>query len=332
MHSMSQDRPLSKISFFISSTFVDMVQHRNAVIKKIQSRSGIINAQEFFGARDSQPLDTCLQEVGNSNVFLLFLSPRNGSIDSESGKSFVNREYERASELGILRLAYIMDEEYDGYPIKYVSKGADAEPLAAFKQRVMNELTVSKFTSPEDLASKVYVDLMRELPKSGFNIGTENEGDVTNRIVETLRRFCLLPKIHNGIAVSLKGVLGEPKRVSEAQCKALSLKRGQALVCDISAEDNAISELLVDSRIQLFSESRTAESLLNIQQYKPVIVEAQTVYGVISVRTPYYGFEYETGIFDSTLSKLAGRQRVVTGYDETKEELLGLYLKDISLL
>ena len=87
-----------------------MVQHRNAVIGKIQSKAGIINAQEFFGARDSQPLDTCLSEVERSQVFLLFLSPRNGSIDQESGKSFVEREYEKACELGILKLAYIMDE------------------------------------------------------------------------------------------------------------------------------------------------------------------------------------------------------------------------------
>ena len=326
---MTQETPLTNISFFISSTYVDMMQHRDHVLRKIQRRSGIINAQEFFGARDSQPLATCLEEVERSQVFLLFLSPRNGSFDNESGKSFVEREYEKASELGILRLAYVMDEEYE-YPIKYVSKGKEADCLAAFKQRVMTELTVSRYTTPEDLASKVYEDLKRELPKKGFNIGTEDERDETGRVIETLRRFCLLPKIHNGRRVHIKSVLGEPKRASESQCHALSLKIGEALLCDIYAEDNAISELLHYSRILLFAEGKTAESLLDVQNGKSVNVEAQTVYGFISIKTPYYGFQYETGVFDSTMSKLAGRQRVITGYEETKEELLGLYLKDVS--
>jgi hypothetical protein len=307
-----------------------MVQHRNAVIGKIQSKSGIINAQEFFGARDSQPLDTCLNEIERSKVFLLFLSPRHGSIDHESGKSFVEREYDKACELGILKLAYIMDEEYE-YPIKYVSKGEEAQSLAAFKQRVMTELTVSRFTTPEDLASKVYEDLKRELPRRGFAIGAEDERDDTSSVADTLRRFCLLPKIHTGSRVHLKSALGETKRASEAQCNALSLKRGQAVACEIYAEDNAISELLWDSKILLFAEGRAAESLLDIQHRKIVIVEAQTVYGVISIRTPYYGFEYERGAFDSAVSKLAGKQRVITGYEETKEELLGLYLKEISM-
>jgi hypothetical protein len=100
-------------------------------------------------------------------------------------------------------------------------------------------------------------------------------------------------------------------------------------VCDIYAEDNAISELLQDSRILLFAESKNAESLLNVQRSKSVIVEAETIYGEIRVKTPYYGFEYETGAFDSVLSQLAGKQRVITGFEETKEELLGLYLKEV---
>ena len=195
----------------------------------------------------------------------------------------------------------------------------------------MKELTVSRFTTPEDLASKVYEDLKRELPGSGFAIGVENEQDNATSVVDTLRRFCLLPKIHNGSRVRLTSTLGEIKRASESQCNALSLKRGQAIACEIHAEDKAIFELLFDSRILLFAEGRAAERLLDVQHSNSVIVEAQTAYGVVRNRTPHYGFEYETGAFDSELSKLAGRQRVVTGYEEVKEELLGLCLKEVNI-
>jgi hypothetical protein len=327
---MNQESPLSSISFFISSTYVDMMQHRDSVIRKLQSKSGIINAQEFFGSRNSQPLETCLEEVEQSQVFLLFIGPRYGSTDHESGKSFVEREYEKATELRIPKFAYIIDDEYE-YPIKYVSTGKEAESLAAFKARVRDELTVSTFTTPDDLASKVYEDLKRELPKHNFSIGAEDKEVMACRVVDTLTRFCLLPKIYSGRRVHLKCVLGEPKRASESHCNALSLKRGLALACDMYAEDNAISELLLDSRILLFAEGRTAECMLNIQRNESVIVEAETIYGVVEIRTPHYGFEYETGAFDSVLSKLAGKQRVIIGYEETKEELLGLCLKAVSL-
>ena len=89
--------------------------------------------------------------------------------------------------------------------------------------------------------------------------------------------------------------------------------------------------MLWNSRILLFAEGRAAESLLEVQHSKSVIVEAQTVYGVYRVKTPYYGYEYETGAFDSVMSKFSGRQRVITGYEEVKEELLGLYLKEVSM-
>jgi hypothetical protein len=70
-----------------------------------------------------------------------------------------------------------MDEEYE-YPIKFVSRGEEAQSLAAFKQRVMTELTVSRFTTPEDLASKVYEDLKRELPRETL----ENQANLRENV------------------------------------------------------------------------------------------------------------------------------------------------------
>jgi hypothetical protein len=65
-----------------------MKAYRDAVIKNIQSHAGAINAQEFFGARDKKPLATCLEEVNKSHVFIMFLGPRYGSTDPETGCSF----------------------------------------------------------------------------------------------------------------------------------------------------------------------------------------------------------------------------------------------------
>jgi hypothetical protein len=86
---MSAEKHLSDINFFICSTYIDMKDYREAVIKDIKSRAGVINAQEFFGARDQKPLETCLEEVTSSHVFIMFLEPRYGTLDRSSGKSIV---------------------------------------------------------------------------------------------------------------------------------------------------------------------------------------------------------------------------------------------------
>jgi hypothetical protein len=59
----------------------------------------------------------------------------------------------------------------------------------------------------------------------------------------------------------------------------------------IEADDKAISDLLLDSKVVLFAEGKAAESLLDVKPGNMVIVEAQTAYGIIRVKTPYYGFQ-----------------------------------------
>jgi hypothetical protein len=153
---MSAEKHLSDINFFICSTYIDMKDYRNAVIKDIKSRAGIINAQEFFGARDQKPLNTCLEEVSRSNVFIMFLGPRYGTLDPSSGKSFVECEFDKATDLNLPRFAYLMDETYP-FPIQHVSTGNDAILLKKFKDRVTDDLTVDFFASPSDLAAKVFL-------------------------------------------------------------------------------------------------------------------------------------------------------------------------------
>jgi hypothetical protein len=329
---MSQARPLSSISFFISSTYVDMREHRDAVIKNLQTKAGIINAQEFFGSRDKEPLATCLDEVTRSDVFLLFLGPRYGSVHPDSGKSFVECEYDKACELGLPRFAYIIDDAYS-FPIEHVSVGEDASRLKEFKVRVRGELTVSTFTTPSDLAAKAFSDLMRELPGCGFNIGAENETAYRESNLETLRQFTILPKLFHGRTVEFTCSLSEPMPATQNQCDALSYRHGETVACDIRATDDEADRLIRDYKIKLYGEGRNALSLIEIPVGKPVICEARTIQGTYSTKIPYYGFEYELGLSQMLLASHAGRKRVIVGFENTLHLVLGLEfvcIKDIA--
>jgi hypothetical protein len=221
---MGSERALSDINFFICSTYLDLQQHRNAVIERLQRAAGVINAQEFFGARAQRPLSTCLEELEKSQVFVMLLGPRYGSIEPESGRSYVELEYERATDLGLPKFAYVIDERHP-FPIEFVSKGEEAEKLSRFKDRVRVDLTIDQFTTPHDIAEKVFSDLKRELPKKGFRLGDAEVSPALSS-EDLLERFVALPKLFAGRTLELPVKLGKYKpapgeEVSHFEGKAL---------------------------------------------------------------------------------------------------------------
>ncbi|MCK9632039.1 MAG: DUF4062 domain-containing protein [Methanoregula sp.] len=86
----------SKTPMFVSSTYTDLIPHRNAVRQVLSQFSVDIHGMEVFGARTQKPLDTCLSEVLTSEVFIGIIGMRYGSVDEATGKLFVEREYETA--------------------------------------------------------------------------------------------------------------------------------------------------------------------------------------------------------------------------------------------
>jgi len=313
---------LSDINFFISSTYIDMREYREAVIKALQSRAGVINAQEFFGARDRKPLDTCLDELRRSQVFILFLGARYGSVDAESGRSFVECEYDHAAAQGIPRFAYLIDEN-QSVPFKHVSVGEDAARLAAFRRRVQSELTISTFTTPADLAEKVFADLSRELPKSGFVLGKEPEEKEQADAQKVLTSFKLLPSLYHGRYVSFLAKPGKSERASEEECEAFGLDFGATLKRRCEPVEQAVREALPRSWA-VFASGEGATTLLDLPSNQDVRLTVRTIHGEFVTRTPVYGLEREASVFDSIAMQHLGKRRVVVDYNEISTLICGL--------
>ncbi len=147
-----------KIPIFVSSTFKDMEPFRDKVRLVLNQYNVDIRGMELFGARTQKPLETCLDEVKSSELFIGIIGMRYGSMDKESGKSFVELEYETAvaSHLGIK--IYIIDEEKARIsPINVECE--NVEKLKEFKQKLKTEHTCVIFESELDLSEKVKGDL-----------------------------------------------------------------------------------------------------------------------------------------------------------------------------
>lgn len=320
---MGTEKPLSDINFFICSTYVDLKAHREAVINTIRSHAGVINAQEFFGARDQRPLATCLEEVDKADVFLLFLGHRYGTADPESKKSFVECEYERAIGRSLPRFAYVIGDDHP-FPFAHASFHDEKSKLDAFKERVTKDLTVDFFTTPDDLAKKVYADLVRRLPERGFKLGLDQAKSSLPTPHEVLRDFTLLPKLNHGRQLELRVKLSDPLRASEDECEAFGYSYGSALKRTFKVTDKSLEDLV--RSLAIFAEDDDALELQKVASASEVTIVAKTIQGEYTRSEPVYGFRVEPHPYVPNIGVASAleRTRVVVGRNTTSHLVCGL--------
>lgn len=147
---------------FISSTYNDLVEHRQMVIKAI-SRLGMHPiCMEDFGSRPEEPTAVCAEEINRCHAFVGIYAHRYGFVPSGSKRSITEQEYYLAQELGKPCFCYLVNPDWPWSP-KFIEGEPGRSLLAALKQKISNELVRSEFTTPEDLAWKVGADVARWL-------------------------------------------------------------------------------------------------------------------------------------------------------------------------
>jgi hypothetical protein len=146
---------------FVSSTFLDLEEHRRLVQDAITRLEHGTRAMEFFGALPNSPREECLRSVRASDIFVGIVGIRYGSIDPASGKSLSQLEYEEAISLRLPCLIYLIDEGRHPVLPRHIEFGVGASKLSAFKATLCKAHVVSTFSSPSDLAAKVTQDLVR---------------------------------------------------------------------------------------------------------------------------------------------------------------------------
>lgn len=100
---------MQKITGFISSTFTDLEEERQTAVQAVLNAGHIPAGMELFKAGDTSQKETIKKWIEESDVYMLILGGRYGSIDSETGMSYTHWEYEYAKELKspVLQLLYM---------------------------------------------------------------------------------------------------------------------------------------------------------------------------------------------------------------------------------
>lgn len=100
----------TKYQIFISSTFSDLKHERQAAVEATLTAGHIPAGMELFAAGDESQLEVIRRWIDDSDVYMLILGGRYGSIDPVSGLSYTELEYDYAIEKGRPLFALVLSD------------------------------------------------------------------------------------------------------------------------------------------------------------------------------------------------------------------------------
>jgi hypothetical protein len=159
-----------KYQVFISSTYTDLVEERQIILRSILDLGHIPSGMELFSAADEEQFVYIKKIIDECDYYVLVIGGRYGSVD-DSGISYTEKEYDYAVEKGIHVLAFI-HKDIKTIPYGQVDAAPDkAAKLASFTTKVSANRMADFWTDRENLHSKVIVSLTKafaDFPRIGW--------------------------------------------------------------------------------------------------------------------------------------------------------------------
>lgn len=101
-----------KLQVFVSSTFKDLIKERQKAVEGILKSRHIPAGMELFVPTDKTQWDIIQEWIKDSDVLLLILGGRYGSVEPVSQKSYTHLEYEFALNHGIPVFTVVLSEQF----------------------------------------------------------------------------------------------------------------------------------------------------------------------------------------------------------------------------
>ena len=101
-----------KLQVFISSTYIDLIEERQAAVQAVLDAGHIPAGMELFKAGNTSQLETIYKWIDNSDVYMLILGGRYGSIEEKTGKSYTQLEYEYAIDKGLPVFSVVLRDDF----------------------------------------------------------------------------------------------------------------------------------------------------------------------------------------------------------------------------
>ncbi|MFY9260627.1 MAG: DUF4062 domain-containing protein [Gallionella sp.] len=150
----------TKYQVFLSSTYSDLVEERESIIKAILELYHIPIGMEMFSAEDEAQWEIIRRTIEVSDYYILVLGLRYGSKASD-GISFTQKEYEYALDKKIPILAFVMK---DTVPLPKGKRDDDLSEINNFRELVLTNSRMAQFWETKDqLIKNVSISLMKQI-------------------------------------------------------------------------------------------------------------------------------------------------------------------------
>lgn len=177
-----------KLQVFVSSTYTDLIEERQAAVEAILDAGHIPAGMELFKAGKSQ-MNTIKKWIDESDVYMLILGGRYGSIEEESSFSYTELEYRYALSKNMPIFTIVLDDSF--LFTKAASMGKDAifekdnpDKYDNFKNYVKKQV-VKFINNIDQISVKIHSQLNDILNETDNNlIGWIRANQVNNSLHE----------------------------------------------------------------------------------------------------------------------------------------------------
>ncbi|PIG09394.1 DUF4062 domain-containing protein [Comamonas sp. 26] len=230
-----------RLQVFISSTYIDLLPERQAAVSAVLKAGHIPAGMELFTSGDSSQLETIKRWIDESDVYMLILGGRYGSVEPTSGISYTELEYDYAVQQKKAFFAVVITENALEKKVRDAGQSAlervNTKELVLFRKKVMDSIS-SFFDDEKDIKLCVHETL------SDFSTNRALKGWVqADEIVDTKPLFDEIKKLtdeNNELKNAIVSL--ESSRTSASE---KSEKKFQELIDLLSEIDIKIPENLV---------------------------------------------------------------------------------------
>ncbi|EPR5147925.1 DUF4062 domain-containing protein [Vibrio alginolyticus] len=151
-----------KLQVFVSSTYEDLKGDRQAAVSAILKAGHIPAGMELFTSGDKSQMDTIRRWIDESDIYMLILGGRYGSVEPTTGVSYTELEYNYALEQDKPLFAVVIDESalevrVRQYGTELMEKD-NPKQLKDFRDKVLSNIS-SFFDDEKDIRLCVYESL-----------------------------------------------------------------------------------------------------------------------------------------------------------------------------
>jgi Domain of unknown function (DUF4062) len=198
---------------FVSSTYKDLIEERQEVMKALLEIDCFPSAMELFPAADDSQWDYIRQIIDECDYYILILAGRYGSTEESTGISYTEKEYRYALEIGKPVIAFLHENPLSLTGDKLEQGDIGKEKLTNFRNFVQNKLC-KMYRNPTDLASVVSRS-MTQLKKSRPSVGWVRSDSVIsgNSAEEVLKLRKQIDLLNEKIAENKKNELNSIENI-----------------------------------------------------------------------------------------------------------------------